>query len=214
VILRAPGCVWSSPPTPAGFISIDLAGAQLPQGTRYGAMTWRPADRLPSMPALVECLMSAESLLARQQLTASLVDALFAAGFAHDGEPASGEPPAARRARDYLESAYASNPSLDEVEQQAAVSKFALVRLFRRSFGITPHAFLVQVRVQRARALLASGAAPNQAALQVGFTDQSHFGRHFVRSMGVTPSVYARRVRAAVGARGRLARSSRASSSW
>jgi AraC-like DNA-binding protein len=157
-------------------------------------------------------MSASESLLARQHRVAGLVDALFAVGFARGGEPASGEPRAARRARDYLESAYASSPSLDDVAQHAGVSKFALVRLFRRSFGITPHAFLVQVRVQRARALLAAGTPPHEAAFMVGFADQSHFGRHFVRNMGMTPAQYARRVCAVVGAR--QGRTATRSPSW
>ena len=201
VILRAPGCVWSSPPSPVGFVSIDLGSGQLPAGAKYGRMMWCPDDRLPSLPELVRLVSSGESMLARQECLARLVDALHAVGFAGGGEALTVAPRAARRARDYMQSAYASSPSLDDLADHAGASKFSLVRLFRRTFGITPHAFLIQVRVQRARALLAAGVPPNEAALRVGFTDQSHLGRHFVRSMGMTPSVYARRVRAVVGAR-------------
>jgi AraC-like DNA-binding protein len=70
------------------------------------------------------------------------------------------------------------------------LSPFHLNRVFSKEFGLPPHAFLTQVRVARAKALLKQGTSITQTALEVGFSDQSHFTRHFRRLVSVTPGHY------------------------
>ncbi|TDD22012.1 AraC family transcriptional regulator [Nonomuraea diastatica] len=70
----------------------------------------------------------------------------------------------------------------------------ALLRSFRRAYGLPPHAYVVQLRVRRARALLERGTPPAEAAVAAGFCDQSHLSRHFRRMVGVTPGAYQRGV--------------------
>jgi len=55
---------------------------------------------------------------------------------------------------------------------------------------MTPHAYQLQVRVRRAKALLLAGHPIAQAATEAGFWDQSHLTRHFKRTIGVTPARY------------------------
>jgi AraC-like DNA-binding protein len=57
---------------------------------------------------------------------------------------------------------------------------------------MTPHAFQVNLRVARARALLAGGAAPAAVAADCGFADQPHLTRTFKRAVGISPGAYAR----------------------
>ncbi|GAA1514485.1 AraC family transcriptional regulator [Dactylosporangium maewongense] len=66
-----------------------------------------------------------------------------------------------------------------------------LVRSFTATFGLPPHRYLVGRRVEQARRLLLSGRRPADVAAEVGFHDQSHLHRHFVRHVGVTPARYA-----------------------
>jgi AraC-like DNA-binding protein len=66
------------------------------------------------------------------------------------------------------------------------------LRSFKRNIGMTPHAYQVQLRVDRARRMLAHGADVADAAAAAGFCDQSHLHRHFTRTVGVTPGVYQR----------------------
>lgn len=100
-------------------------------------------------------------------------------------------PPAAlRRARDYLRADLASSVSLGEVAEVAGLSRFHLVREFARAFGAPPHAYRLGLRIDAARRLLAMGVPAAQVALQTGFYDQSHLGRHFRRMAGVTPGRY------------------------
>lgn len=94
------------------------------------------------------------------------------------------------RARDYLMDNFSRNISLDELAGIASLSPFHLNRVFSREFGLPPHAFLTQVRVARAKSLLKQGASITETAIEVGFSDQSHFTRHFRRLVSVTPGHY------------------------
>lgn len=67
-----------------------------------------------------------------------------------------------------------------------------LVRTFSLRFGLPPHRYLDARRVERARSLLLDGTPPAATAAAVGFHDQAHLHRRFVRLVGVTPGRYAR----------------------
>lgn len=94
------------------------------------------------------------------------------------------------RGRELLASRLAENITLGEAAAHAGLSRFAFLRAFSRTYGLTPHAWVVQERVRRAQALLRSGRSPADVAIEVGFTDQSHLTRHFKRLVGVTPGCY------------------------
>jgi AraC-like DNA-binding protein len=96
-----------------------------------------------------------------------------------------------QRARDYIQQNYAENITLKELAAVSGLSPYHFLRVFRRDVGLTPHAYLNHVRVLRARALLQRGYPIAQAAVNVGFVDQSHLHRHFKRIVGVTPGQYA-----------------------
>jgi transcriptional regulator GlxA family with amidase domain len=99
-----------------------------------------------------------------------------------------------RRARDLVEMNLTECVPLDRLAVAAGISKFHLVRQFARAFGLPPHAYQVRVRIARARELLASGVAVKQVSTELGFADQSHFGRHFRNVTALTPAEYQRRV--------------------
>ena len=65
-----------------------------------------------------------------------------------------------------------------------------LIRRFRAAHGVPPHAYLVQIRLLRARRLLAAGERPAAVAAACGFADQSHLGRWFRRAYGLAPGAY------------------------
>jgi AraC-like DNA-binding protein len=64
------------------------------------------------------------------------------------------------------------------------------VRSFTDVVGMPPHAYLTQIRANRARALLLAGETLSGAAYRCGFCDQSHLTRTFKRLFGVTPGSY------------------------
>jgi AraC-like DNA-binding protein len=81
--------------------------------------------------------------------------------------------------------------TLAEAGRLLHVSSAHLVRCFTRTFGISPHRYVVSRRIEAARARLLDGGSPSQVAAGVGFHDQSHLTRHFKRHVGTTPARFA-----------------------
>jgi AraC-like DNA-binding protein len=94
------------------------------------------------------------------------------------------------RARNMIDDAPAAAHSLADLAQASGLTRFQLVRQFARATGLTPHAYLIQRRIDAARALLARGSALAEAAAASGFADQSHMTRLFIRTYGITPGAY------------------------
>ena len=99
-------------------------------------------------------------------------------------------PRSVRAARDLLHARLADPPSLEELARAVGSGTFALLRAFRAAYGLPPHAYLTNLRVQRAREMLDSGLRPAEVAARAGFTDQAHLNRHFKRIVGVPPGAY------------------------
>jgi AraC-like DNA-binding protein len=95
--------------------------------------------------------------------------------------------------RDLLHERIVDPPSLAELAAEVGTGQFAVLRAFRARFGMPPHAYLNQLRVRRACALLDAGTPAAQVAVAVGFADQSHLSRHFRRVVGVAPGRYQRK---------------------
>jgi AraC-like DNA-binding protein len=105
------------------------------------------------------------------------------------------EPGPMARVRDAIEQRYAEPLRLAELSQIAGLSPHHVIRAFGAEVGLTPHAYLVDVRVRRARELLAAGVPPADVALRVGFADQAHLTRAFKARIGVAPGAYRRALR-------------------
>jgi AraC family transcriptional regulator len=94
------------------------------------------------------------------------------------------------RAMQYIQESFAQEIGLADIANAARVSPYHLARLFKQVTGVTPHQYLIGVRVDNARALLSAGAGRRSIAdiaEAVGFADQSHLTRHVKRLLGVTP---------------------------
>lgn len=89
--------------------------------------------------------------------------------------------------KDFLRAHLDSKLSLEAMSAQTGLSKFAFLRQFKQAFGLTPHAYLTQLRVEQGRALLCAGMSVAEVAQQVGFYDQSHFVKAFKRAFGSAP---------------------------
>ncbi|MFP0196250.1 AraC family transcriptional regulator [Pseudomonas sp. PHC1] len=99
----------------------------------------------------------------------------------------------AQVARDYLHAHAFEDIGLDDVAQACGIDRFRLTRAFKAAFGLAPHAYLIQLRLARARQLLARGETPATVASALGFADQSHLGRWFRRAYHLTPADYRKR---------------------
>ncbi|HET9087986.1 MAG TPA: AraC family transcriptional regulator [Acidobacteriaceae bacterium] len=95
-----------------------------------------------------------------------------------------------KRVLEYLRANYHHNINLADLSAIAQSSPFQVLRTFRSAIGLTPHAYLIQIRIESAKRLLRSGHTISDVAVHTGFTDQSHFTRHFKRITGVTPGRY------------------------
>ena|SRR5579883_2748413 len=106
------------------------------------------------------------------------------------------ERPRLRKTVDYLQENYASKISIYELANVACISPYHFLRIFRRAYRMSPHAYLTQIRLSRARALLRESDMDLAGCAAVtGFSDQSHLVRNFKRVYGVTPGQYAVAVR-------------------
>jgi AraC-like DNA-binding protein len=80
--------------------------------------------------------------------------------------------------------------SLDDLARQAGLSRYHFLRCFKQQFGLSPHAFLLDKRIQKAKRLLQSGKSILDTSLALGFNDQSHFQRNFKKRLAITPKQY------------------------
>ena len=105
--------------------------------------------------------------------------------------PAPGnENVAVKRAKKYLIENFNKNTSLEALAKVAYLSPFHLLRSFRKTLGLPPHEYVINLRIQHARHLLAHGRSLSDVTYETGFFDQSHFNRHFKRIMGIPPGRY------------------------
>ncbi|RIA19401.1 AraC family transcriptional regulator [Ectopseudomonas oleovorans] len=193
-------------PTPGGFTysTLYLEPTWLEKALP-GLFEQAPADCLPGVPrtqpddpGLLPCIANAlqalrdgEPRMVRDAALDALLERISRS--LHWRQRLSGNPQIASvalRARDYLHAHFHENIGLDELAQVCGVDRFRLSRAFKAAFGIAPHGYLIQLRLVRARRLLAIGTSPADVASDLGFADQSHLGRWFRRANGLTPGAY------------------------
>jgi AraC family transcriptional regulator len=93
-----------------------------------------------------------------------------------------------KRVTDYIGENLDSRLTLSDIADAANLSPFHFSRLFKTSTGVSPHQYVTEQRLQRARELLIGTDLPiHEIAWQTGFSDQSHLGRHMRRRFGITP---------------------------
>lgn len=105
-----------------------------------------------------------------------------------------GEAGRAARVIEYMSDHLIDNITLQELADISNCTSYHLIRLFKKETGISPHAYLVQKRIETAKRLLSNGSSIVNAAQDAGFTDQAHFTRKFKQSYGITPGEYRRQV--------------------
>ncbi len=105
------------------------------------------------------------------------------------------EHPAIKRAKEYLHAHYIEEIALQDLANVTHLSPFYLARIFRQVVGMPPHAYQTQLRLSRAKTLLAQGFEVGYVANETGFFDQSHFTQQFKRHFLVTPGSYRKTAR-------------------
>ncbi|AKC85806.1 helix-turn-helix transcriptional regulator [Pseudoxanthomonas suwonensis] len=86
--------------------------------------------------------------------------------------------------------------TLAELAAASCISRFHFARLFRARTGCSPMAYVMRMRLERAKEMLAHGDRCIAAtAAELGFFDQSHFTRTFRRATGISPRAFSRQCR-------------------
>jgi AraC-like DNA-binding protein len=98
------------------------------------------------------------------------------------------------RVCDYLRAHVVEAVSLDDLARVAGLSKFYLLRAFRRAHGVTPHAYQMQLRLAHAWRLIVEGQPLSRTTYDAGFADQSHLTRRFAAAFGLPPARYVRQL--------------------
>ena len=103
------------------------------------------------------------------------------------------------RARDLLRELREPSPSIADLAREVQVSPFHFIRQFEAVFGVTPHQYRIQSRLDAAKQLLAMGHhSVTDVCMEVGFSSLGSFSTLFTQRIGEAPSAYRRRVRAMV----------------
>ncbi|QSQ25966.1 AraC family transcriptional regulator [Pyxidicoccus parkwayensis] len=95
-----------------------------------------------------------------------------------------------QRAADFIRDNCTRSLKLEDICAAADLSPSYLTRAFKKRYGMTPHAYLVNRRIQYARTRLKRGHMIADVALDAGFADQAHFQRAFKRVIAATPGQY------------------------
>jgi len=146
--------------------------------------------------AVRACLQGGESLRGATLLSSAVL-CLFERHAQHRPHELvrGSSPPWLARVREYLEANYAEDVRVEALACVAGVSRVHLTRAFVRAYGLPPHEMLNGIRLRAAERLLLRGVPIALAAVDTGFTDQSHLTRRFKGSLGITPAKWLRAAR-------------------
>lgn len=100
------------------------------------------------------------------------------------------EPDAVKSICEYLHENFDKPIPISELSSVTGLSQFYLIRTFKKHTGITPHKYLVNIRIQKARKFLTNDHDIAEVAYKTGFSDQSHLTRTFKKIVGITPGAY------------------------
>ncbi|MDJ0622602.1 MAG: AraC family transcriptional regulator [Desulfocapsaceae bacterium] len=106
----------------------------------------------------------------------------------------AGLPEAVNKAVTFIHDMATQQVTLADISAAAGLSRYHFLRLFQASKGMTPHSYLLQCRLQRAKESLRQGVPIADTAFATCFADQSHFTKRFKSAFGITPAQYQKAV--------------------
>lgn len=96
-------------------------------------------------------------------------------------------------AKVFIDGHYSEKIDLDQISDRSSFSKYHFLRLFKNAFGLTPHQYLTEVRIEAAKKMLREDIAVNDVCFQVGFESIPSFINLFKKREGITPKEFARK---------------------
>lgn len=167
----------------------DLVG--LDETAYFNANVFQDSDLIASFLALHRALEESDDLRAEELLAASFGALIRSHGSTRRRlAPAPFDKSRFDTVVEAMHDRYAENLLLDEMGGLVDLTPFQLIGLFKRMTGLTPHAYLTQIRLRAACGHLRLGLSLAEAAIASGFYDQSALHRHFKRAYAITPLQY------------------------
>lgn len=168
-------------PAAAGDTGLDVP--------MFSATTSRNPRLHQALMALADALdSSAVTRLERESHAEALAGILRET--LHPHQPADVPPERLARVMEFMAAERQRDIGLEELCRIADCGATSLIAAFRRHYGVTPHAALVDLRIRQARQRLRHGEAIAEVALDCGFSDQAHLQRTFKRLLATTPAHY------------------------
>ena len=187
-------------------VARELGIETLPYFTRN---LFRDADLIESFLSLHRALEASRDAFHERELLVGTFGRLFQRHGSSSGriEAAPRDGALVNRVIEVMRARHAEDLGLAELARDIGLTTFQLIGLFRRTVGLTPHAYLTQIRLGAACRGLRQGLPIADVATAVGFYDQSALTRHFKRAYALTPRQFAR---AAAGQRPAIIANTRA----
>lgn len=128
--------------------------------------------------------------LERETILLDLVAQLFERSGASIAQVSTTEQHAVKRVKKKLEDAFDKHIPLEELAQLVNLDPLYLIRVFKKSVGVSPHSYQIQKRIAQVQNLLRTGSSLAEASFACGFFDQSHMTRAFKKVVGITPGSF------------------------
>lgn len=172
-------------------IAAELGIAEVPYFTRN---TFADPDLIAAFQSMHETLEEGRDIFEERELLVGGFGELFRRHGSGRVAIDAGRRDGAlfRRVQDRMRADYAHELKLEDLAAEAGLTTFQLIGLFKRCIGMTPHAYLIQLRLGMACRHLRRGHPLVDVATEVGFYDQSALTKHFKRCYGITPLQFAR----------------------
>jgi AraC-like DNA-binding protein len=169
--------------------SLDIA---LPTDFCFQRSILNPSLLAKKFKVFFDSLSSGDDSLHQQEIFLDcMYELLLPANYTND--PAFSTCPKDHRIQlviDYIRSNFKKDISLQQLAGIACLNPFHLIRLFKKSVGVSPYDYLLITRAEYAKQLLRKGSLVQEAAIESGFYDSSHFNRAFSKLTGTSPKVF------------------------
>ena len=116
-----------------------------------------------------------------------LINRIYASGSTGPDRAEATRDPKIGEVLSYINENLGRELSVDELAEQAYLSRYHFMRLFKAQTGSTVHAYVRQKRLLYAARLIREGESAARAAVESGFSDYSAFHRAFRESFGISP---------------------------
>lgn len=103
------------------------------------------------------------------------------------------------QARHFMDTHFTANITLDEICREAFISRFHLIRSFKKLYGQTPYQYLTSLRISRAMALLKTDSSVTEVCYAVGFDSTTSFTGFFKKHVGLSPKTFKQKKQFSIG---------------